>query len=313
MTTAVVEASGLYAREAAGFVIGLDLALPSGTVGALIGTPQDGARALTHALAGLLRPFGGRLTIGGHAPWSSPRTRLRIGVLLDEPMLPDLGTVRQLLAWSRALRGEREGNEWLSGTGIAELSNVPVRALDRRQARSVALALALAIPSPLLLVLHEPLSGLAREDARWLREQLQARAAQGACVLVLTASTNDAVALADDVATLQRGRIGRAIGAPDAHELAPGATLEVHVWTDHPREVAAAMSLEPSTKGVWMSEDKGAALVLRTEAPAATAAAVARVIGQQHAQLLGLQTMLPGTAQVHEATLRMLRRAGGTG
>lgn len=313
MAAAVVQMSGLYARDAYGYVLGLELALPGETVGALIGNPQDGTNVLAHLLAGLARPTSGVLTVAGERPFDSPSTRAKIGALLLDPQLPDVGTVRELLAVNRAIRGERTDREpWYDALGIAELSRLRVGALDRRQARAVALGIALSIPSPSLLVLHDPLAEVTRADAQVLRQLLSDRAQEGACVLVLTSSAADAAALADDVATLQRGHIGRAIGAPDVDEMARGATLEVRVWTNKPREVAAGLALEPSAESVWVAtSQKGSPIAIQTSDVEACARAVARVIAEQDAELVGLQTTMPGAAQVHEATLRMIARAGG--
>jgi ABC-type multidrug transport system ATPase subunit len=233
--------------------------------------------------------------------------------MLDEPALPDMGTVRELMAVTRAIRGERADRQsWFEALGVASLMKTPVRHLDRSQARTVALGMALSIPDVRLLVLYEPLAQVVSADARRLAAVLHERAKEGACVLVLTASAADAAALADDVATLQHGRIGRAIGAPDVDEMVPGMPLELRVWTDKPRQVAAALALEPSAELVWLSTgQKSAPVLIQTRDLEAGARAVARAIEAQGAELYALQTTMPGSAQTHEATLRMLIRGAG--
>jgi ABC-2 type transport system ATP-binding protein len=312
MTNAVVQTARLVAHDPWGYVLGLDLALPGGTVGALIGTPQDGIRVLAEVMAGAVRPSSGRILIAGRAPHDAADIRARIGALLDEPALPDVGTVRELLALCRALRGELHDRDvWLEALGVSELLKTRVRELDRRQARSVSLALALLIPSPLLLVLREPLAEVVRADATQLRKMLHEKAEQGACVVVLTGSVADAAALADDVATLQRGRIGRAIGSPDVDELSPASLIEMRVWTNKPRELAAALSSEPSVQSVWVTlAQSGAPVVVQAADVEACAKAVARLVDEQKAELLGMQTLTPAAAQVHEATVRMAGRGG---
>jgi ABC-type multidrug transport system ATPase subunit len=310
-----VQTVTLFARDSLGVVIGLDLSLPSGTVGALIGGPADGTRALAHVLAGATRPGAGLVLVGGAPPYESAEARLRIGALLDDPQLPPVGSVRELFAVQRALRGEgADRDAWLEVTGVSSMLKAPVRSLDRRQARSVALALALAVPAPALVLLYEPLADVIHADARELRRMLAQRAQDGACVLVLSASCSDASALADDVATLQRGRIGRAIGAPDIDELAPGDALELRVWTDKPREVSAALATESCVQSVWFRMGEQAApIVLQTTDLEAAARAVARVVAERGARLTALVPTAPGTSQVHEAALRGIARDGRLG
>lgn len=306
--TATVRMAGLHARDDRGLVLGLDLALPAGPVGALIGSPADGTTALGRVLCGLDRPTRGSLTVAEHAPFDHASTRRRIGALLGVPRLAAIGTVRDLFAIAARVRGgEVPRDGWYDELGIAALDGVSVAGLDAHQTRTVALGLALAVPSPVLLVLIEPLLALERVSADLLAPLLRERARSGACVVVLSSSAADAVALADDVATLQRGRIGRAIGAPDADALVPSCEVEVHVWTDKPRELSSALALEADIRAVfWEERGAGTPMVVKGAQLDACAAAIARAAADRGATLHAVRPTLPAAADVHEATLRMI-------
>lgn len=299
----VVQAQGLRGHDAHGALTGLDLSLPAGTVGCLVGGRSDGTCVLARVLAGSERPSHGHLIVGGLPPWWSASTRARIGALLDKPELADVGTVRELLALARRLRGDSpERESWFEAIGASSLLRRPIDGLDRREVRTVALALALSAPAPLLVVLHEPLADVVKADATVLREVLRRRASEGACVLVLTASAADAAALADDVATLKQGRVDRAIGAPDTDELVPGADIELRVWTDKPRQVAAALAGEASVTALSFSaSDDAVPVAVRSKELAASAKAVARVCLECGAELRAMQAVAPGGRAMHDA------------
>jgi ABC-2 type transport system ATP-binding protein len=309
---AVVQMRGLYARDCRGAVLGLDLALPAGPIGALIGTPADGTTALARALCGSIRPSAGWLTVADQAPYSSPAIRSRIGVLLEQPDLPDVGTVRELFSLARGLRaGPLQPETWHTDLGLAELDPMPIARLSTPQARTVALGLALSVPSPSLLVLHEPLADLTRPSCDVLGPVLRARAQAGSCVLLLTASTSDAIALADDVATLTRGCIGRAIGKPSLDALTPDCQVQLRVWCSAPRTLASALSLESAVQAVYFSADDALwPLVIRAPQLDACAAAVWRAAAQRDVIIHSMRPTLPGTSDVNDATARIAASQG---
>lgn len=297
----VVQVQGLHAHDDRGAIVGLDLALPAGVVGCLVGGRSDGSSVLAAVLSGGVRPGLGFATVGGMSPWNSPSTRARIGVLLDDPRLPDVGTVRQLFVLARSLRGDSpDRGEWFEAIGAPSLTRRKIAGLDRREARTVALALALSAPVPLLLVLHEPLAELVQADAAVLARTLRQRAREGACVLVLTASASDALALADDVATLKSGRIDRPIGAPDTDALVPGLALEMRVWTDKPRELAAALAADPSITALSFVTSDAVPLTLRSTDVEASSRSVARACLALGAEVRSMQVVPPGGRAMQE-------------
>lgn len=304
MSEPVVMLSALRARDEAGALHGLDLALPAGPVGVLLGSPSDGTTALASVLSGLLRPLGGTARVAGANPARSAALRARIGVLPGNPVLPRAGRVCDLLAAARVFRGgEAPRDQWYEWLGLDGLSKRKVASLNRWEQRSVALGLALAVPAPVLLVLHDPLGELVQVSAESLRSVLKARADAGTCVLLLTPSAHDAASLADDVATLESGRIGRAMGAPDVDEFAPGSVVELQVWCDMGRAFASALLLEPEVTGLsWGSSDTGTPLRVQGKDLQGCARAVARVAIEQGVRVDRVQPVVPSTPEINAAT-----------
>ncbi len=303
MSGPIVNLTALQVQDAYGAVQGISLALPAGPIGALIGNRSDGTTALARAIGGLVRPYGGKVRISGKDPRSQVSVRKRVGVLLHEPDLPDMGQVKDLLVLARRLRGGEAAREsWYVPLGLDALAQRSIRSLQRSEARALALGLALAIPEPLAIVLVDPLSEVGSISAHDLRQLLRARA-QTACVLLLTSSASDAVALADDVATLDTGRIGRAIGQPEIEMLSPGMPVELLVWCDKARAFASALLLEPEVEGLtWGTSDPNSPARVYGKTLDGCARAVARTAARQGVTIKAMQPVVPSAAEVRAAT-----------
>ncbi len=301
--TVAVRMSGVHARDERGSLNGVDLALPVGSLGALVGTPSDGTTSMVRAIAGVLPVLRGSMLVSGQDPRGSPSVRQRIGTLIDDPTLPDLGSVRELVVFTRMVRGgEAPRDAWYDLCGLAALDTAKITTLTRPQRRTVALALALAVPSPSVLVLHEPCSDLFHVDIQSLRAILRDRAQQGACVLITTASMTDAASFADDVATLQRGRIDRAIGSPDPEALTPGSHVELQVWCDQPRVLAAALTLEPAIQAVSWRAGQDAPVSVRGLEAGECGAAIARAAASGGVRVEAIRPVIPSAGEVNAAS-----------
>jgi ABC-type multidrug transport system ATPase subunit len=232
-----------------GKLAGVSLDLAAG-IHAFVGTPSDGSAALCNLCAGRQRPSGGKLLIAGASPASSPRLRRRIGSLLVNPELPQSGSVADLAS---RLAGLIDGDPMaaLEALGAQALASRRLAGLRRDEARAVELSLALAIRSPLCVVLFEPWTALLPLDGARVRERLRQLAQGGSCVVIATASLPEAQECADACYRLERGR------------LLPGPPLlgreqdnqELSVWlseqADAARLVAALGRSEAVTSVRW--------------------------------------------------------------
>ena len=113
-------------------------------------------------------------------------------------------------------RGDRAARaaQALNNVGLGGAAGRPVQSLSGGEQQRVALARALVI-EPKVLLLDEPLSNLDPTLRRATREELRATLHRlGVTALFVTHDQDDAFAVADRVALIQRGRLLQ-IGAPE--------------------------------------------------------------------------------------------------
>jgi ABC-type sulfate/molybdate transport systems ATPase subunit len=162
-----------------------------GVVHALVGGPDEEGAELVAICAGIVRPKRGTVHLGANRPFQSPETRRLIGALLQVEERLEGPLVETSVARALGIHGSAVGaRAALSSFGAESLLPRSTPSLSPCEARTVALALALALEAPLLLVLHEPFAaGLPRED---VQARLASRADGGAVVLCVMASAREA-------------------------------------------------------------------------------------------------------------------------
>ena len=205
----------------------LTLAVPRGSVHALLGRNGAGKSSLLRVLLGQRPPAKGRVRLLGEDPWTR-RTSLmaRVGVVPEEPDAPPEMTASQLSSfcarlharWDRAAVAER-----------LRRFEVPVdRAFGRlSNGQKGALMLSLALGhSPELLLLDDPTLGLdvVARDAVF-QEVIGELADRGTTVFVSTHDLRAIEGIADHVAILHGGSLALA-GALEALKAERGLSLE---------------------------------------------------------------------------------------
>jgi molybdate transport system ATP-binding protein len=217
-----VRAVGL-ARAFGGTLVlaGVDLAVDAGDVVAVLGPNGAGKTSLLRALAGLLPLARGRVSIDG-VPVDDPQAgvfvapeRRSVGVVFQQYLLFPHLTVLENVAFGLRCRhvpradARRRAREWLERVGVGDRADVKPDQLSGGQQQRVALARAL-VTEPRLVLLDEPLAALDVGTRTALRRDLRARLASydGARVIV-THEMLDAVALADRLIVLERGRVAQ--------------------------------------------------------------------------------------------------------
>jgi molybdate transport system ATP-binding protein len=201
----------------------LDVDLELARYAAILGPSGAGKSTLLEILAGLRRARG-RVALGDEvfadeasATFVAPEARA-LGYLPQEALLfPHLTVEANALFGARrrggATRGEAE--RLFDGLALAPLLRRFPRHLSGGERRRVALARAL-LARPRLLLLDEPTQGLDPALARRVLGLLESwRAEHDVPTLVVTHRAEEALALADDAALLEEGRV-RAQGAPAA-------------------------------------------------------------------------------------------------
>jgi ABC-2 type transport system ATP-binding protein len=269
---------------------------------AVVGTPADGTLAIGKLVGGIEPSSTGQVIVAGRDPGRDPPLRARIGVTLDTPHLPSANLVRDLLAEVDRLRGGRSASTVLERFGLARWAERKVKGLSRRELRVLDLVIAASTRDPIAVVLTEPGADVAPMDRRSLREALAQAASAGACVLIVTASMNDAVELADTVHVLERGRIVRWVPVTDTAALVPGRGIELRVEVDLPRLLVSALADDPAVIGIdWDQHGHRSVLSIRGDDLDQLALAVARAATSAGANVTSIAPVAPGLEEVRAA------------
>jgi molybdate transport system ATP-binding protein len=190
------------------FLLELELTVAPGVI-ALVGPSGAGKTSVLRAIAGLLRPCVGTISLDGET-WLDtasgvdlPPERRRVGLVFQEYALFPHMTVRANVAYG----GRQRADELLARFGIAPLADAYPRAISGGERQRVALARALA-RDPAVLLLDEPLSALDAHTRAHVRAELRELLHELALpTLVVTHDFEDAAALADRVGVLVEGAL----------------------------------------------------------------------------------------------------------
>jgi iron(III) transport system ATP-binding protein len=185
----------------------LDLQVRPGEFVALLGPSGSGKTTVLRAIAGLLTPQRGTLTVGGQIAVSDgreqlPAERRGIGLVFqDYALFPQLSVTANVGFGLRQADPARVA-ALLAAVGLDGLDDRRPAQLSGGQQQRVAVARALA-PRPRLLLLDEPFANVDAERKAGMGTELKAIAAsEGTAVLLVTHDRGDALALADRVVIL---------------------------------------------------------------------------------------------------------------
>ncbi|TCO69935.1 LPS export ABC transporter ATP-binding protein [Rhodovulum euryhalinum] len=193
----------------------VNLALDRGEVVALLGPNGSGKTTCFYAVAGLVMPEGGRVTIDGRDVTGLPmyrRARMGIGYLPQEvSIFRGLNVEDNILAILEIVEGDphkrRERlEELLSEFSIEHLRRAPALSLSGGERRRVEIARCLAA-NPKYLLLDEPFAGvdpIAVGEIRALVVDLKTR---GIGVLITDHNVRETLEIVDRAYILHDGKV----------------------------------------------------------------------------------------------------------
>jgi ABC-type multidrug transport system ATPase subunit len=313
----LVSLDALTAREPPYAIAPLTASFGPG-VHALLGAREDGVGVLLAAIAGRARARSGIVRILGAEPREIARG---VAYVPREPALPEVMRVREVLEVARQIRREppTDPRARLEALGIADLLERKVKTLGLDEARTVMLCEAITSLARVVL-LDDPYARMDARAASRLGEAVRARAADGACVIVATASPREASELAQDLLVFDKGKLARR--APPSPELLTHAAgpARLRVVTSDARAFVAALAAEEAVQTL----EADASGVVATGADAVVVAgAIARAVVKARVEVESLRAETPtleelrasfaGEAQAaFEISRARARRAGGT-
>ncbi|MFG2052420.1 ATP-binding cassette domain-containing protein [Micromonospora sp. NPDC048930] len=266
----VIEAAGLRKRYGDQTALdGVDLAVPAGTVCAVLGVNGAGKSTLVRILSTLLRPDAGVARIAGFdVRRQADQARAHLGLVGQSAAVDEiLGGRQNLVLFGRLhhlspARAAARADDLLDRFGLTTAADRPVATWSGGMRRRLDLAAALIVDPPVLF-LDEPTTGLdprARADV-W--DTVGDLVTAGTAVLLTTQYLEEADRLADTVRVLDRGRI-TAAGTPEELKSTLGGD-RVDLVLHHPDDLAPAVAALTAATGHPPTVDRAA---LRLSVPA---------------------------------------------
>ena len=241
----------------------LDVAIGAapGEVVAVLGPNGAGKSTFLRAVAGLVPIDAGRVVLDGTILEDAatrvhvPPERRPIGVVFQDYLLfPHLSALENVAFGLRA-RGtpaaaaRDRARGWLERLGLGPYAEARPRMLSGGQAQRVALARALAI-DPRLLLLDEPLAALDASARALVRRDLKRHLSSFAGIrVVITHDPLEAVALADRLVIVERGRVVQTGSAAEVTQRPRSLYVADLVGTNLLRGVAASGQVALSSGG----------------------------------------------------------------
>jgi ABC-2 type transport system ATP-binding protein len=178
----------------------------SGQVVALLGPNGAGKTTAVKLLLGLIQPDSGEARVFGADP-TNPQNRMRVGAMLQVGRVPETLRVREHIElFSSYYSTPLPISEVLAIAGLEKVANRKFGDLSGGQRQRTLFALAIC-GDPDLLFLDEPTVGLDVEARRALWDGIRQLVERGKSVLLTTHYLQEADALADRIAVINRGSI----------------------------------------------------------------------------------------------------------
>ncbi len=188
----------------------LSFQVADGSILGMLGPNGAGKTTTLRALAGILRPTGGRLSIGAHdIVEDSIAAKQQLALVPDDPRLFDSLTVWEHLEFIAAAYRVPEfsaaAESLLEQFELSDKRDTAAHELSRGMRQKVAICCAY-LHRPSAILFDEPLTGLDPRGIRTLKDSIRQQAAAGAAVVISSHLLSLVEDLCTDLLILHHGR-----------------------------------------------------------------------------------------------------------
>jgi ABC-2 type transport system ATP-binding protein len=253
---------------------GVSFDIHDGEIFGLIGPNGAGKTTTLECVIGLREPDAGSIEICGIDARRHPReVKQKIGAALQTTALQDQITPREALTLFGSFYAQRlTAAELLDRFGLADKADAHFNTLSGGQRQRLALALAF-VNRPELVFLDEPTSALDAQSRRDLHREILRMKEDGHTVLLTTHYIDEAEALCDRVAVINKGVV---VASGGTRELMAGSSALPSVF------VGASRPIDPSVlsplAGIEDLSCEGATARFRTTDVNRTVAALVNIL-----------------------------------
>ena len=209
----IISVSGLSKTYASGFqaLKRVDLEIRRGEIFALLGPNGAGKTTLINIICGIVRPSGGKVSVGGHdiiGDWRAARSL--IGLVPQELPNNAFEHVWSTISFSRGLYGKPKDpqriGEVLKLLSLWDKKDNKIMTLSGGMKRRVLIAKALA-HDPQVLFLDEPTAGVDVELRQDMWQAVRRLRESGVTIILTTHYIEEAELMADRVGVINKGEI----------------------------------------------------------------------------------------------------------
>ncbi|MHC9553013.1 spermidine/putrescine ABC transporter ATP-binding protein [Corynebacterium diphtheriae] len=227
-------------------VAGITLSVYQGEVFALLGPNGAGKSTTIQMCEGFIKPSSGSVTILGMNPVTEgDAVRQQIGIMLQSGGSYSGIRVSEMLDLAASYSENPLDPEWLLDVlGLQGVRKTTYRRLSGGQQQRLSLALAI-IGRPRMVFLDEPTAGLDAQSRLVVWDLISSLKRDGVTVILTTHLMDEAQALADRVAIIDRGKIITSGTTQELLTSAPGQQTAV-MTTAAPLEISKIIAAIPN-------------------------------------------------------------------
>ncbi len=226
----------------------ISLSIATGEIAGILGPNGAGKTTLLSLITGLKNPSQGNITLFSDQHPHDNQARQHIGVVLQETALYDELTTHENLQFAASLYAIQDVksriNEVLHLLDLADKADQPVKILSGGMRRRVAIARAF-LHDPELLVIDEPTLGVDVEARHAIWSHLRLLQTKGRTIVVATNYLDEAQALCNTVAILQRGKLVANESPTDLINRV-GSCLDIYCQEKEAKKIATQLAKESS-------------------------------------------------------------------